>query len=35
VQARFENGVLNVSLPKGEEQARVRRIQVQDGGKRA
>jgi len=29
VQARFENGVLTVTLPKAKEQARNRRIQVQ------
>ena len=32
VQARFENGVLHVSLPKTAPQERSRRIQVQAGG---
>jgi HSP20 family protein len=31
VQARFENGVLHVSLPKTERQERNRRIQIQGG----
>jgi HSP20 family protein len=31
VQARFENGVLHVSLPKSERQERNRRIQIQSG----
>src|SRR3954463_16006768 len=32
VQARFEHGVLTVTLPKAEQQQRSRRIQVQAGG---
>jgi len=32
VQARFDNGVLTVSLPKSAQQERTRRIQVQRGG---
>jgi HSP20 family protein len=32
VQARFEHGVLTVTLPKTEQQQRSRRIQVQSGG---
>jgi len=32
VQARFEHGVLTVTLPKSEQQQRSRRIQVQAGG---
>jgi HSP20 family protein len=32
VQARFENGVLTVTLPKAQPQERSRRIQVQGGG---
>ena len=32
VQARFEHGVLTVTLPKTEQQQRSRRIQVQAGG---
>jgi HSP20 family protein len=32
VKASFENGVLTVTLPKGEEQDRTRRIKVQGGG---
>ena len=33
VQASFENGVLTVSVPKSEQQARSRRIQVQGGSR--
>jgi HSP20 family protein len=32
VQARFENGVLSITLPKTQPQERSRRIQVQGGG---
>ncbi len=32
VQARFENGVLSVTLPKTQPQERNRRIQIQSGG---
>lgn len=32
VQARFENGVLSVALPKTHPQERNRRIQIQSGG---
>jgi HSP20 family protein len=35
VQARFENGVLTVSLPKSAQQERSRRIQIQGGGGRS
>jgi HSP20 family protein len=33
VQARFENGVLTVTVPKSEQQERSRRIQVQAGSR--
>ena len=33
VQASFENGVLTVSVPKSEQQARSRRIQIQGGSR--
>ncbi|WP_112663368.1 Hsp20/alpha crystallin family protein [Microvirga flavescens] len=32
VKAKFENGVLSVVLPKGKEQERSRKIEVQSGG---
>jgi HSP20 family protein len=35
VQARFENGVLHVTLPKTAPQERSRKIQIQGGGKQA
>jgi HSP20 family protein len=35
VQARFENGVLTVTVPKSEQQERSRRIQIQGGGSRS
>ena len=35
VQARFENGVLSVTLPKTQPQERTRRIQIQGGPKQA
>jgi HSP20 family protein len=35
VQARFENGVLNVTVPKTKQQERSRRIQVQTGSQGA
>jgi HSP20 family protein len=33
VQARFENGVLTVTVPKSEQQERSRRIQIQGGSR--
>ncbi len=35
VQARFENGVLSVTLPKTQQQARSRRIQIQGASEQA
>lgn len=35
VQARFENGVLSVAVPKSQQQERSRRIQVQGGSQQA
>ena len=31
VKAKFENGVLDIAIPKGKEQARVKRIAVKGG----
>ena len=35
VQARFDNGVLSVTLPKTQPQERTRRVQIQSGPKQA
>ena len=35
ISARFDNGVLTVTVPKGKAQERSRRIQVQSGGRTA
>jgi HSP20 family protein len=35
VQASFENGVLQITLPKAQQQERSQKIQIQSGGKEA